>query len=95
MSVTIAGIEFEHHVYDERGDVLYLTVRGYEAGGLPPRAESTPEGHSIEWDESSQVIALTLVNVRWLLDRDGELTITWPAGHVAAGDLADVLAPAA
>ena len=95
MSVTVAGIEFEHHVYDERGDVLYLAVHGYEAGGLPPRAQATPEGHSIEWDESSRVIALTLVNVRWLLERDGQLTITWPAGHVGADELAGALAPAA
>lgn len=94
MSVTVAGIEFEHHVYDERGDVLYLSVHGYDAGGLPPHAEATPEGHSIERDENSRVIALTLVNVRWLLDRDGELTITWPAGRVGAGDLAGALAPA-
>ena len=26
MSVTIAGIDFEHHRYDERGDVLYLST---------------------------------------------------------------------
>jgi hypothetical protein len=41
------------------------------------------------------VIAMTLVNVRWLLGRDGELTITWPAGHVQADELAAVLASAA
>jgi hypothetical protein len=38
MSVTIAGIEFDHHVYDERADVLYLTVAGYEG----PRSRLTP-----------------------------------------------------
>jgi hypothetical protein len=37
MSVTVAGIEFDHHVYDERADVLYLTVAGYEG----PRARLT------------------------------------------------------
>jgi uncharacterized protein YuzE len=95
MSVTVAGIEFENHVYDEHADVLYLSVHGYDAGGLPPHAETTPEGHSIERDEHSRVIALTLVNVRWLLERDGELTITWPAGRVDADDLAGALAPPA
>ena len=30
MSVTIAGITFEHHEYDERGDVLYLSTAGYD-----------------------------------------------------------------
>jgi uncharacterized protein YuzE len=95
MSLTVAGIEFENHVYDERADVLYLAVAGYDAGGLPPHARATPEGHGIEFDEDGRVIALTLVNVRFLLDRDGELVITWPAGHVAAGDLAGALVPAA
>jgi uncharacterized protein YuzE len=90
MSVTIAGIEFEHHVYDERADVLYLTVAGYE--DLPAGADATPEGHGIEYDEKQKVIAMTLVNVKWLLDRDGELTITWPCEHVNADELAAALA---
>ena len=93
MTVTIAGIRFDHHEYDERGDVLYLDVEGYQ--GNPARAFATPEGHNVEYDASGRVIAMTLVNVRWLLDRDGELTITWPAGHVNADDLAAVLLPAA
>ena len=93
MSVTIAGIEFQHHVYDERADVLYLTAAGYE--GSPADADATPEGHAIEYDEKRRVIAMTLVNVKWLVDRDGELTITWPSGHVKADGLAAGLTSAA
>lgn len=93
MSVTIAGINFDHHEYDARGDVLYLSVDGYE--GPPARAVASPEGHNFEYDDSGRVIAMTLVNVRWLLERDGELTITWPAGQVNADELAKALAPAA
>jgi uncharacterized protein YuzE len=93
MSVTVASILFEHHEYDERGDVLYLSVADY--AGPPARAYASPEGHNVEYDDSGRVIAMTLVNVRWLLDRDGELTITWPAGHVQADELAAVLASAA
>jgi hypothetical protein len=93
MSVTIAGITFEHHEYDERGDVLYLSAAGY--AGPPARADATREGHNVEYDSSGQVAAMTLVNVRWLLDRDGELVITWPAGHVQASELAPALASAA
>jgi hypothetical protein len=26
MSITIAGTDFEHHHYDQRGDVLYLSL---------------------------------------------------------------------
>jgi uncharacterized protein YuzE len=92
MSVTIAGITFEHHEYDERGDVLYLSTAGYEG---PVRACATTEGHNVEYDEAGHVIGMTLVNVRWLLDRDGELMITWPAGHVRAAELAPALASAA
>jgi hypothetical protein len=93
MSVTIAGIDFEHHVHDRRGDVLYLTVAGYE--GPPADADATPEGHGVEYDEERKVIAMTLVNVKWLLDRGGELTITWASGHVNADELAAALASTA
>lgn len=90
MSLTVAGICFAQHDYDERADVLYLSVAQYK--GPPDRAHATPEGHGIEYDEAGNVVAMTLVNVRWLLDRDGELTITWPAGHVRADELAPALA---
>ena len=93
MSLTVVGFSFEHHEYDERGDVLYLSVAGYQ--GPPARAYASPEGHGVEYDDADNVIAMTLVNVRWFLARDGELTITWPAGHVQADELAAALAPAA
>jgi uncharacterized protein YuzE len=92
MSVTIAGTTFAHHEYDAHGDVLYLTVDGYE--GPPASAASTPEGHGIEYDADGQVVAMTLVNVRWLLDRDGELTLSMPVRHVKADELAEALASA-
>jgi uncharacterized protein YuzE len=93
MSITIAGTTFEHHHYDQRGDVLYLSVEQYE--GPPARALSTPEGHNIEYDAIGRVIGMTLTNVAWLLERDGELTVTLPAGHVSQDDLAQALQPAA
>ena len=93
MSVTIAGIEFEHYAYDERADVLYLTVAGHE--GSPADADATPEGHGIEYDDKRKVIAMTLLNVKWLLDRDGELTITWPSGRVNVDELGAALPSAA
>jgi hypothetical protein len=92
MTVTLGGTTFDHHHYDDRGDVLYL---GVGAPSEPARTIATPEGHAVDFYEDDQVIGMVLVNVRWLLDRDGELTITWPAGHVTADELADVLQPAA
>lgn len=93
MSITITGITFDHHRYDERGDVLYLSVDGYE--GPPADALTTAEGHNVEYDEAGRVAAMTLTNVRWLLERDGDVTITWPIGHVSEDQLAPALHPAA
>ena len=92
MSISIAGIEFDHHSYDERGDVLYVDVKGYK--GPSPRAYASPEGHGIEWDANGRVVAMTLVNVKWLIDRDGELRITWPDGHVTRDDRSAVFVAA-
>jgi len=75
MTITIAGIPFDHHHYDERGDVLYLNV-----GEPRPAARGleTPDGHAIHYDENGAVIGLTLLNVRHTLERDGRLTLTLP-----------------
>jgi YD repeat-containing protein len=73
--------------------VLYLNVGRYE--GRPATAYASPEGHNVEYDEAGQVIAMTLVNVGWLLERNGELTITWPTARVKAEQLSAALASAA
>jgi uncharacterized protein YuzE len=91
MKITIAGITFDHHHYDERGDVLYLNV------GAPRREASgveTPEGHGLHYDEQGVVIGITLMNVRWTLEREGELTVTWPEQHLPADALDPVLSAA-
>jgi YD repeat-containing protein len=93
MSITIAGTTFEGHHYDQRGDVLYLTVAHYK--GPPDKALSTPEGHNVEYDAAGRVVGMTLTNVAWLLERDGEVTITLPAGHASHADLAEALQSAA
>ena len=91
MNITIAGVTFDHHLYDARGDVLYLNVGmpQREAGGL-----ATDEGHGIHLDANGAVIGMTLVNVRWLLERDGELKLTWQQEHrVAPEALEPALVP--
>lgn len=95
MSLKIAGIEFANHDYDERGDVLYVDVDGYDGSKFSPHSWASPEGHGIEFDEEHRVIAMTLVNVRWLIDREGEFRITWPDGHVTHDVPSDVLPAAA
>ncbi len=91
MTITIAGIPFDHHRYDERGDVLYLNV------GEPRPAASgleTPDGHALHYDERGAVIGLTLLNVRRTLEREGQLTLTLPPEHLAADALRPILAAA-
>lgn len=41
------------------------------------------------------MIAMTLVNFKWLIDRDRELRITWPDGHVTRDGAPQVLAATA
>ncbi len=88
MTVTVAGTSFDKHEYDERGDVLYLSV------GDPReafRTVATPEGHAVDYDEVGTVIGMVLVNVRFLLDRDGAITITVPPDRVGAEQIEPAL----
>ena len=91
LTITIGGIEFDHHRYDERGDVLYLNV-----GEPRPAARGleTDDGHGIHFAADGAVIGLTLVNVRWTLEQTGQLTLTWPSENVRRDDLDAVLAGA-
>lgn len=91
MTLTIAGIEFDHHDYDERGDTLYLHVGPPRE---PARALETPEGHTVDYDEDGTVIGLELMNVRWTLDREGALSLTWPRAELSAKQLDSVVSPA-
>lgn len=89
MSITIAGITFDDSEYDDRGDVLYLSV------GPPreaPRTVATPEGHAVDYDESGAVIGMVLVNVRFLLERDGAVTVIIPPDKVVAAQIEPALA---
>jgi uncharacterized protein YuzE len=90
-ATTIAGISFDEHQYDERGDVLYLSV------GAPRKSFktiATAEGHAVDYDESGAVIGMVLVNVRFLLDRDGAITVTIPPDRVLPANIEPALVAA-
>jgi uncharacterized protein YuzE len=92
VSVQIGAWRFDRASYDPRADVLYLHV------GDPSDAvqfDSSDEGHHLRYDASGQLVGLTIVNARWLLERDGEIVVTPPALHLGAADLAPALAGAA
>ena len=93
MTVTVAGIEFDHVVYDRAVDVLYLQV------GLPPRAaadfDASREGHYVRYDEDGALMGMTIVNARRILEREGKIVITLPDGkQLETSDVGDVLAAA-
>jgi uncharacterized protein YuzE len=75
MTITIGTLTFDHVDYDADGDVLYLSVGEPRE---PADSYSTTEGHNVRYDTSGQVIVLTLVNAKWLLERDGEVRVTIP-----------------
>ena len=89
MNIIIDGLAFDRADYDADGDVLYLA-----RGESSPAADAalTPEGHGVRYGADGQVMGVTIVNARWLLERDGHLTITLPhAVRVEARELASAL----
>jgi YD repeat-containing protein len=89
MNITIDGLVFDRANYDADGDVLYL-ARG--ESNQAADATLTPEGHGVRYDGDGQVIGVTIINARRLLDRDGHLMITLPHEvHIDASDLAGAL----
>jgi uncharacterized protein YuzE len=88
LNINIDGLTFDHADYDAEGDVLYL-ARGQ--GRPASDAALTPEGHGVRYGSDGEVIGVTIINARFILERDGYITITLP--HQVRVD-EDVLAPA-
>jgi uncharacterized protein YuzE len=92
MTIHVGPYEFDHVSYDSDGDVLYLR-RGEQQAA--PDTVGTPEGHAVTLNEAGEVIGITIVNAKWLLERDGTITITVPnLIETNADDLAAALAAA-
>jgi uncharacterized protein YuzE len=90
VKIKIGPVTFDHADYDADSDVLYLHV------GEPQEAEGeeTPEGHVLRYAPGTQnIVGLTVLGARRLLDRDGNLTVTIPEPiEASADDLAPALA---
>ena len=90
VKIKIGPVTFDHADYDSASDVLYLHV------GEPQEAEGeeTPEGHVLRYGSGTQnIVGLTVIGARRLLDRDGNLTVTIPEPvEASADDLAPALA---
>jgi uncharacterized protein YuzE len=78
-------------VYDAEGDVLYLHV------GDPQTAvefDASPDGHHLRWDAHGQLVGITILNARHLLEQDGKIVVTLPQMQVEASDLEGILTAA-
>jgi uncharacterized protein YuzE len=75
MTVTIGNLSFDHSMYDARGDVLYLHRGATQAA---TDSEGTPEGHVVRFGAGGEVIGITLVTAKRILERDGKIDITVP-----------------
>jgi uncharacterized protein YuzE len=94
--VRLGHHEFDDVFYDADVDVLYLSR------GKPVAAKETlpsPEGHAIRLNDAGEIIGITVVNAKWLAERDGQITVTIPESTCAserletsASDLAPALA---
>jgi len=79
MNVTIAGITFDNVLYDAPADVLYLHV------GDPNSAvafDESPEGHHLRFNAVGELVGITIVSAKWLLEQNGKLDITLPPQHL-------------
>lgn len=92
MSVQIGDLTFDRVHYDAGGDVLYLHR-------ADPRDaidfDASPEGHALRFNAASELIGVTIINVRWLLEHARKITITITLSErieVGAAALAEALA---
>lgn len=92
MTFHIGPYTFDHVSYDSEVDVLYLRRGKRKAAGS---ASSTPEGHTVRLDESGDLVSITIFNAKWLLQRNGRITVTVPRQiETNADDLTEALATA-
>ncbi len=88
MTVTIGSSTFDSVFYDADVDVLYLHV------GDPSTAldfDESPEGHGLRFDGAGDLVGVTIVGAKSLIEREGGIVITIPTiVHLAA----DTVAPA-
>jgi len=75
MSVKIGNLTFDRVRYDAEADVLYLhRADPKDAVEL----DASPEGHALRFNAEGELIGVTIVNARWLLEHEGAVKITIP-----------------
>ena len=73
MNITVGHTTFDQVRYDSDADTLYLHV------GEPGQAvdfNESPEGHALRFDEDGELIGLTIVNAKRILNGADPIVIT-------------------
>ena len=56
--------------------------------------DESPEGHHLRFGADDQLVEITIVNARRLLEDEGRIVITLPERRLEIADLGDVFAAA-
>jgi uncharacterized protein YuzE len=75
MTITIGSATFDNVFYDADVDVLYLHK------GDPATAvdfDESPEGHALRFDAEGDLVGVTIIGAKSLIDGEGEIKITLP-----------------
>lgn len=87
-TVKIESFEYDNVTYDVDGDVLYCWSGEPRH---PAYDDASPEGHYLQFGADGALIAITIVNARWLLEHEGKITITIPERRIETSELGAVL----
>lgn len=74
MTIRMGKHEFDDVVYDAVGDVLYM----HKGKPVPAETQATPEGHAVRLGNAGEIVGITIVNAKWLAERDGRIVISAP-----------------
>ena len=75
MSITVGHTTFDRVRYDEGADVLYLHLGG---PGEAVDFDESPEGHALRYDSGGQLVGMTIVGARRLLEDAKPIVVTIP-----------------
>jgi uncharacterized protein YuzE len=69
VKVSVGPHTFDNVSYDAEADVLYLHM------GDPSTAvdlDESPEGHALRFDADGNLVGVTILNAKLLIERDGD-----------------------
>jgi uncharacterized protein YuzE len=75
MRITVGRTTFDQVRYDADADVLYLHI------GDPAHAvgfDESPEGHALRFDDDGNLVGITLVNAKQMLEAGEPIAVTIP-----------------